>query len=241
MAMGFRRTSGCESALLIALVYSVCVTGCKSGSGQYAPTQAAATASTVPGAVSPNQAPSISGSPGSAITAGQTYTFVPVATDADGDTLGFTIENRPSWTTFDTSTGRLTGTPTESNVGAFANIRISVSDGKTTASLAAFSLSVSGTAVVAPAPVAGKGAATLSWIAPTENIDGSPLTDLVGYRVRYGTTEGELTQEIAISSADVTTYTVSDLLPATYFFAIKAVSASGVESSLSGIASKTIT
>ena len=58
------------------------------------------------------------------------------ANDADNDTLGFTIQNRPSWASFDTATGRLSGTPTSANVGAFNNIVISVSDGRASASLA---------------------------------------------------------------------------------------------------------
>ena len=62
--------------------------------------------------------------------------------DPDSDTLGFTIQNRPAWASFDTATGRLSGTPTAANVGTFSNIVISVSDGKATASLAAFTITV---------------------------------------------------------------------------------------------------
>jgi hypothetical protein len=32
--------------------------------------------------------------------------------------------------------------------------------------------------------------ATLTWDAPTTNADGTPLTDLAGYRIYYGTTSG---------------------------------------------------
>jgi hypothetical protein len=192
---------------------------------------------TEPHAAPQNQTPTISGSPASSVAAGAEFTFAPVAIDADGDTLGFSIENRPQWATFDTATGRLVGTPSDGNVGSFADIRITVSDGKATTSLADFSLSV--TAVREPEAAQG-GTATLSWSAPTENTDGSPLTDLVGYRIRYGTQSDALTQEIAINTVGMTTYTVTDLAPATYYFAIKSVSKSGAESSLSDVASKTI-
>jgi hypothetical protein len=171
------------------------------------------------------------------VAAGQKYTFVPVASDADGDTLGFSITNGPTWAQFDTVTGRLSGTPAESNVGSSANIQISVSDGKVTTALPAFALSVT-SAAAAPAAT---GAATLSWTAPTENIDGTALTNLAGYRIRYGTKADQLTSEITINNVGTTTYMVTQLTPATYYFAIQAVTAAGAESELSGVASKTIT
>jgi len=34
------------------------------------------------------------------------------------------------------------------------------------------------------------GTALLSWTAPTENSDGSPLTDLAGYKIHYGSSHG---------------------------------------------------
>lgn len=235
MTIGFYGTVSCKTGLLVAILGSVvALSGCKSGGGQTAASQAAATSSTVSPGNSPNQAPTISGSPGSSVAAGQKYTFVPVAADTDGDSLGFSVENRPAWATFDTATGRLTGTPTASNVGAFAAISISVSDGKVTTALPAFSLTVTA------AGVASTNAATLSWSAPTENVDGSALTNLAGYRIHYGVSADALTQEVAINTTGTTTYMVTDLAPATYYFAIKAVTTTGAESSLSSVASKTI-
>src|SRR6185312_7805838 len=58
-------------------------------------------------------------------------------------TLTFTITNKPSWATFSSTTGALTGTPATSDVGTDANITISVSDGTQSASLTAFSIVVS--------------------------------------------------------------------------------------------------
>lgn len=236
MAIGFHSTSACKTLLLVATLSSiVAISGCKSGGGQTA-SAAAATSSVAPAGTAPNQAPTISGSPGASVVAGQKYTFVPVAADPEGDSLGFSIENRPAWATFDTATGRLTGTPAASNVGAFADIRISVSDGKATTALSAFALTVAATSTGASA-----GAATLSWVAPTENTDGTALTNLAGYRIHYGTNADALTQEVSINTTGTTTYMITDLAPATYYFAIKAVTTSGVESSLSSVASKTIT
>src|SRR5687767_6502029 len=44
------------------------------------------------------------------------------------------------------------------------------------------------------------GTAALAWVAPTQNADGSPLSDLAGYRILYGTTPGDYTKTVTISS-----------------------------------------
>lgn len=184
---------------------------------------------TVTGAA--NAAPTISGSPTTSIAAGTTYTFSPVSSDADGDALTFTITNKPAWAMFSSTTGQLSGTPAAGDIGTFASVTISVSDGKATTALASFSISVTQVAT---------GSATLSWLAPTQNTDGSALTNLSGYRIYYGTNASALTQWVDVPSAGIQTYVLGNLSPATWYFAVKAV-AGGVESDLSNIASKTIT
>ncbi len=89
-----------------------------------------------------NQAPIISGNPMRTIQAGNIYSFIPLASDPDGDNLTFSISNKPSWANFDTNTGQLFGSPNNSNVGTYSNIVISVSDGIVSSSLASFSISV---------------------------------------------------------------------------------------------------
>jgi len=76
------------------------------------------------------------------VTAGEAYTFTPAVTDPGHDRLTFSIVNRPAWTTFSTATGQLSGAPTTANVGAFANILISMSNGSLTLSLPVFSIHV---------------------------------------------------------------------------------------------------
>ncbi|HVF18510.1 MAG TPA: putative Ig domain-containing protein [Steroidobacteraceae bacterium] len=178
-----------------------------------------------------NAAPSVSGTPATSATVGAAYNFQPSASDANGDTLAWTIENRPSWLTFNTATGRLSGTPT--TAGTASNIIIRVSDGAATATLPAFAITTSGGGTTT-------GSATLSWQAPTQNTDGSALTNLAGYRIVYGTSQNSLNQVIQISSAGTTTYVVDGLTSATWYFAIKAYSSNGTESANSGVASKTI-
>lgn len=80
--------------------------------------------------------------------------------------------------------------------------------------------------------------ATLTWDAPTTNADGTPLTDLAGYKVYYGTTSGNYTE--VIDAGNVTTYKVENLSPGTYYFTVTAYDTSGNESDYSNEVSKTI-
>ncbi len=183
------------------------------------------------GGVGDNQAPTISGAPPSNILEGQLYEFTPTASDADGDALEFSIARKPAWAQFNNATGRLSGTPGAADVGNFTNIAITVSDGKATAALTAFDVSVNQVAA---------GAATLSWNPPTENSDGSVLTDLVGYRIYYGRNQDNLTQVVELSNPGLTRYVVENLTPARWFFSMTSVNNDGVESVRSQVASKTI-
>jgi hypothetical protein len=178
-----------------------------------------------------NRAPTITGTPGSSVLVGAAYAFQPSATDADGDTLSFTITGKPAWATFSSSTGRLSGTPSAADVGSFTNIVISVNDGEAIVSLAAFSVSVVAVAT---------GSATVNWTAPTTNSDGSTLTNLSGYRVVYGKSSTQLDQSVAISNTSLNTYLVGNLTSGLWYFAVYAVNSSGSESGISNIATKSI-
>jgi hypothetical protein len=179
-----------------------------------------------------NRAPTITGTPATTVTATNAYSFTPTAADADGDALTFSIANKPSWATFSTSTGRLSGTPTAANVGTTSGIIISVTDGKATTSLPAFNLTV------AAAPTTGS--ATLTWVAPTVNTDGTPLTDLAGYFVRYGTAAGTYTTNLRLSDPTLGTYIVQNLPSGTYFFTVAAFDTSDNVSANSNEVSKTL-
>lgn len=87
-------------------------------------------------------------------------------------------------------------------------------------------------------PVAGN--ATLSWIPPTENEDGSALTNLAGYRIFYGTSAANLNQQINLNNPGLTRYVIDNLSGGTWYFGIRAYSSTGTESAMSAIASKTI-
>jgi hypothetical protein len=92
----------------------------------------------------------------------------------------------------------------------------------------------------ATAPPSSAGAVTLSWLPPTTNTNGTTLTDLAGYRIYYGQSPTAMTEVIDISNAGLTMYMVENLSAGTWYFAIKAVTTTGTESSLSDVASTTI-
>ncbi|WP_081231701.1 ExeM/NucH family extracellular endonuclease [Pseudoalteromonas luteoviolacea] len=87
-------------------------------------------------------APVIGGKPELTVGAGRVYSFTPTASDQNKDDLTFSIVNKPSWATFDTQSGRLSGTPAVADIAVYENIQISVTDGKSTVSLPSFNIEV---------------------------------------------------------------------------------------------------
>lgn len=90
------------------------------------------------------------------------------------------------------------------------------------------------TATPPPPPKASTASITLGWVPPTQNNDGSPITNLAGYKIRYGTTPSEYTQTIALQNAGLTRYVIDNLSTGTYYFAITAYNSLGIESAMSG-------
>lgn len=92
-----------------------------------------------------------------------------------------------------------------------------------------------------PLPLnAQTGTAALSWEAPTQNTDGTPLTDLAGYRIYWGTSPGSYTNSVQLDDPAALGYVVTDLSATTWYFTATAFNESGIESSFSNVASKTI-
>jgi hypothetical protein len=180
--------------------------------------------------------PTISGTPATTAQAGTAYSFTPTAHDASGKTLSFSVQNKPSWAAFSIATGQLSGTPGSSNVGTYANIIITVSNGTSSAALAAFTVTVA----AAPSTSHTVGTATLKWSAPTRNTDGSSVTNLSGYVISYGNSASMLSQTISIPTPSTTSYTVQNLGQGTWYFAVSASATDGTTSALSSVVSKTI-
>lgn len=155
----------------------------------------------------------ISGSPQTFLAVGEHFLFAPTAVDPEGDRLTFSITGRPAWLTFDAATGALSGTATAAHVGLYRDITIEVSDGSNTARQPPFTLEV---------VAAGSRAATISWQGPTQHEDGSPLTDLAGFEIRYGRQPGQYSHRIDVPGQGIATYVVNGLVPGDYYFAMTA-------------------
>jgi hypothetical protein len=88
--------------------------------------------------------------------------------------------------------------------------------------------------VTPPVVVASTQSVVLTWTAPTQNVDNSPLTNLAGFNVYQGATK------VATLTGLILTYTITGLAPGAYTFAVTAVTTTGVESASATIG-KTIT
>lgn len=184
-----------------------------------------------------NQAPVISGTPPSSVDVDGTYSFTPQATDADNDSLAFTITNLPTWAQFNAQTGRLSGTPTADDVGDYDNITISVSDGTDGVALAAFSISVN--PIAAPLVT---GSISLSWVAPSTRTDGSALNlaDIKGYCIYIGTTRDNLRMVVDINESERTSYVLDNLDLGDYYVAVTVYDQQDAMSGYSNVVLKTV-
>ena len=106
---------------------------------------------------------------------------------------------------------------------------ITATDGTASASLPAFSIDVTG-----PPPVS----ATLSWSAPIDNTNGTPLTDLAGFYIFYGTSATAL-NSVQHVDANVNMYSFTGLTAGkTYYFSVAAISTIGLIGPASVVVSK---
>jgi hypothetical protein len=227
--------------ILILITSSALPAGCGGGGGGSSPPTAAIDTGTNadtgngagPTTPTKNSPPQISGAPITSVLQNDAYSFAPAVSDADGDQLTFSVANLPPWASFDSSVGRISGSPGPGDVGIYVNIKISVSDGQSTRSLDPFQIDV--------VAVAGStGNVTLSWASPTLNSDGTPLTDLAGFKIYWGNTPDNLTHSVTIDNPGITTYVVENLTPATYYFAASAFNSLGIESKPSNAIKKTV-
>ena len=86
--------------------------------------------------------------------------------------------------------------------------------------------------IIAAATASHSADVRLSWEAPTANTDGSPATDIKGYRVHVGTTPGSYTR--SDEAGNQTTATIGSLNDGkTYYFAVTAFDSAGTDSNLS--------
>jgi hypothetical protein len=171
------------------------------------------------------------GAPPPSATVGTKYSFHPMVSPSSA-VVTFAISGQPPWIAFDGSTGALSGTPLAQDEGTTGHIVITARSDSYSTSMTPFTIRVN--PATAPTAVA---AAVLSWAAPTENADGSPITDLAGYRIYYGTSPTELTMSVDVAGARSTTYVLKGLDVGTYYFSVVAYNSVGLRSHYSSLAS----
>ncbi len=104
--------------------------------------------------------------------------------------------------------------------------------------------STSGTLTLAcavPGPD-GPGKATLTWTKPTQNTDGSTLTDLAGFNVYSGRSNPPTNKVSPMLGPNATSYVFDPITPTgvEWWFGIEAVNAAGAQSTPLTVASKMI-
>jgi hypothetical protein len=82
----------------------------------------------------------------------------------------------------------------------------------------------------------------LSWVAPAEREDNTPIlmSEIAGYKVYYGTSQGQYTNSIDISDGTAEGYTIKDLPSGTYYIVVTTYDTDGRESGYSQSVSRSI-
>lgn len=163
-----------------------------------------------------------------------TFTFGVSGTSQDGKTIRPTI----SWATSPAATScTASATPAKSDWTGTKTAQAPAGGSLLTAVSATTSFQL-----VCNWP--GDQVGVVTWVPPTTNTDGTPLTDLAGFRVQWGRASGDVNmdQTVYLSEPARTTWTSPALSPAgPWFFGVKAFNSLGLESTLSNVVSKTIT
>jgi fibronectin type III domain protein len=85
-----------------------------------------------------------------------------------------------------------------------------------------------------------RGSLTVSWTPPARNTDGTPVTNLTGYTIRYGREPGNYTGVVRVDDPAATHYVITGLRAGRWYFAVSANNAAGGHSKLSGEVSATV-
>jgi Putative Ig domain len=197
--------------------------GSPSSSDSAATSSAASAGTTASASTAQTEQLSVSGSPAKTAAVGNWYAFQPQVAGA-GAKATFSVANAPRWSTFNPATGELSGTPDAEDAGTYANITIQVSNGSSTVSMTAFSITVS---------QANANAVALTWTPPAANADGTPLTNLAGYRIMYGTEQSAMTQSVEVSNPKAHSFELANLPAGHWYVSMVAYSSEGTTSTQS--------
>jgi len=103
-----------------------------------------------------------------------------------------------------------------------------------------FSLTCTGDggSVLATVQVDAVSLVNITWQAPSQNVDGTPLTDLAGFRIYYGEESRAYTRSLSVDDAAAVSHALT-LSTGSYFVAMTAVDDGGNESAFSNEVLKT--
>jgi len=174
--------------------------------------------------------PYLAGTPYLYALAGDTYDFAPIVVNPPLTPMNFTAVNLPPWASIDPATGELSGAPSPAQVGHYDNIAIvgtfaDPAGTQSTATIGPFSVTVVPTSD-------GNRSITINWQPPTLNTNGTPLTDLAGYKIYMQLAGLGAPHTVIVSDPTASSFTVQGLLPGMYNIAMTAFNAANQESTL---------
>jgi hypothetical protein len=75
-------------------------------------------------------------------------------------------------------------------------------------------------------------AISLSWIAPSERVDGTPIamSEIAGYRVYYGVSQGDYSEKVDIADSSTMQVTLNNVPSGTYYIVVTTFDTDGRES-----------
>lgn len=212
------------------LVLVASLAGC--GGSDSTGSSSSSTSSTSSSTSSATSGFTLTGTPAVAANPGVKYQFQPTVNQTAGQ-VTFSISGQPSWASFNSTTGELSGTPSQSMVGMSADVTITASNGASAASIGPFTIVVT-TAAIPPGSIA------VSWEPPTDSSQ-SLLGQLAGYYIYYGTSSDDLSHSVLVFGGGTSDYVIQGLAPGTYYLALTTYNAQGIQSERSNIVSVSVT
>jgi len=168
--------------------------------------------------------------------------LVPVTALASGKNFAFALTSVQGEATFGEPAAATVAVEASAASGSSgttsASTGSSSSSGGTSASTGSSSSS-GGTSAGTGSSSSGGGtnsSVTLAWSAPTENSNGTALTNLAGYNIYYGSSTSAMTNKISVKTVGVTDYVITELASGSWYFTLTSVNSQGAES----VASNTV-
>ena len=143
--MRTNRKFGILGQSLAVLTLTATLVGCGGSSDAGSPSGAGTTSSV---SSASNATPTVAGTPATTVAINNRYSFQPTLTNPQAVPVSFSIQNKPVWATFASTTGALAGTPSASDAGSYPSIVISANSGSsstaatTSTALPAFAIQV---------------------------------------------------------------------------------------------------